>query len=175
MEYSGKWIDDLNLELNGSDRACAVLAGAIVDDRLKGLLQKYLLPSKSAKEDKLLGRSSPIESLSSRIELAYRLGLIGEEMSSSLHWIRDIRNLAAHEESFSISEQSCRDKIRNVIQSLKIDKNAPKLLQAPYDSNRGMFIAAIIMIAIAIDLETVNIEQTINVPVNAILNAEFTG
>ena len=80
----GKWLDDLNADLTGSDRACAVLAGAVVDDRLKTLLQKYLLPSRVENEDKLLGRSSPLESFSSRIELARRLNLVSEETRKSL-------------------------------------------------------------------------------------------
>lgn len=71
----GKWLQDLNDDLEGSDRACAVLAGAVVDDHLKTLLEKYLIPP-DTNNDKLLGRSSPIDSFAARIELARRLNLM---------------------------------------------------------------------------------------------------
>ena len=40
----GKWLDDLNQDLSGSERSCAVLAGAILDDRTSQSLQNLRSP-----------------------------------------------------------------------------------------------------------------------------------
>jgi mannitol operon repressor len=96
----GKWLDDLNRDLTGSERSCAVLAGAILDDRLKTLLENYLLAPEQ-REDKLLGRSGSLGSFAARIELACRLNLISRKTRKALDWIRDIRNDASHETLFT--------------------------------------------------------------------------
>jgi len=166
--FSGKWIDDLNQELQGSDRACAILAGALLDERLKMLIQKFLLPASDTKNDKLLGRSAPIESFSSRIEMARRLNLIREETRKSLDWVRDIRNAAAHLEDFSIESNSYRDKIRNLIVELKIEQQAPSILKKPYQGLRGNFIAVIIMLVISLELEEKETKQTEHEPLDVL-------
>ncbi len=102
LTIGGPWLNQLNTELNASDRACAELAGAILDDRLLLLLKKFLLPVVHKGEDKLLGRGAPLESFAARIELARRLNLVAAEVSKSLDWARDIRNDAAHRERFSV-------------------------------------------------------------------------
>jgi hypothetical protein len=127
----GKWLADLNADLSGSDRSCAVLSGAILDDRLKALLQKYLLSARNKRGDELLGRSGPIESFSSRIELARRLNLMSEESRKSLDWVREIRNDAAHNVDFNFDDNSVRDKVANILSVLSLRKRAPTLLNAP--------------------------------------------
>ena len=166
--FGGKWIDDLNLELQGSDRACAILSGAILDERLKELIKKYLLPSSNTKNDRLLGRSAPIESFSSRIELAQRLNLISAKTSTSLNWVRDIRNAAAHQEEFSLENDSYKDKISNLISELKIKEKAPSLLKEPYDKLKGNFISVIIILTISLELEEKETKQTSHQPTDAL-------
>ena len=168
--FKGKWTNDLNLELEGSDRACVIIAGAILDERLKILIQKYLLPTLDKNNDKLLGRSAPIESFSSRIELARRLNLISEEVRKSLVWTRDIRNAAAHHEDFSIESNSYRDKIRNLILELKIEQKAPSLLEKPYSGVKDNFVAVIILLVISLELEAKETKQTEYEPVDVIAN-----
>lgn len=168
--FGGKWLDDLNLELRGSDRACAILSGAIIDERLKSLIQKFLLPSSNIKNDKLLGRTAPIESFSSRIELARRLNLISDATCKSLNWIRDIRNSAAHKENFSLEENSYKDKINNLIIELKIKEKAPSLIEKPYDEPKGHFVSVVIMIVISLELEEKETNQTEHKPTDALSN-----
>ena len=173
LKFGGKWLDDLNQELRGSDRACAVLAGAILDERLKTLISTYLLPAKNKKQDKLLGRSSPLESFSSRIELARRLNLISEEKRKALDWVRDIRNDAAHVPDFAIDNDSYRDKIENLIKELNIKEKAPDLLVEPYNGVKGNFVAVIIMLTISLEIEIKETNQTKHEPTNAISNFTF--
>ena len=169
----GKWLDDLNAELSGSDRACAVLAGAVVDDRLKTLLQKYLLPPRVKSSDKLLGRSSPLESFSSRIELAQRLNLITEETRKSLDWVRDIRNDAAHKGDFSFDSDAIRDRVNNILMAMRLSERAPSLLRPPYDLPKGRFVAAMVVLVGGLDVEIGETVQTQHVPINAIANASL--
>ena len=158
--FKYQWINDLNLELEGSDRSCVILAGAILDERLKLLIQKYLLPSSDKKHDKLLGRSAPLESFSSRIELASRLNLIGENHRKSLSWVRDIRNAAAHKESFSLENNSYKDKINNLISENRIEQQAPSLLKEPYHGTKGNFIAIVLMMVMTLECEEKETKQT---------------
>ena len=175
-EYSigGKWLDDLNAELSGSDRACAVLAGAVLDDRVKALLQKYLHPPRNEKEDKLLGRSSPLESFSSRIELARRLNLITEETRKSLDCIRDIRNNAAHETGFSFDSHSIKDRVSNILSAMLLPERAPVLLKQPYDSPKGKFVAAVVVLVACLDIEIGETRLTVHTPTNALAHAAFS-
>ena len=174
IKFEGKWLHDLNAELNGSDRACAVLAGAILDERINGLLKAYLLPPKKTNDDRLLGRSGAIQTFCSRIELAERLNLISESMASSLHWVRDIRNKAAHDEDFCLESNSHKDKINNLVNELNIKEKAESLLNAPYDSVRGNFISVAIMLIISIELEMENTVTTTYQPIDPWKSATIT-
>ena len=81
---------------NESDRAAVILGAAKIDSLLAQLLDRYLLPSLSSK-DELLEGDSPLATFSARINVAYRLGLITADFAKSLHLFRRIRNSFAHE------------------------------------------------------------------------------
>lgn len=170
-KIGGQWLKDLNSDLKGSDRSCAVLAGAILDERLKLLLQTYLLPVKNGDDDKLLGRSRPIDSFSARIELSQRLYLISNDTRRSLDWIRDIRNEAAHDTDFDFNKSSVKDKIANIIRVLALKEKSPTLLTASYDSHKGNFVAAIIMLTACLDIEIGETHRTTHTPTDAFKNA----
>ncbi|MBI4844333.1 MAG: DUF4145 domain-containing protein [Nitrospirae bacterium] len=170
----GQWLNDLEADFSGSDRACAVLGGAIADDYVKMLLKKYLLPPQEKKKDKLLDRSSPLESFASRIELARRLNLITKETRKSLDWVRDIRNDAAHETDFSFSNDSAKDRVSNILQAMKLKEKKCPLLLSPYDTPKGQFIAAVIMLVACLNIEIGETTQTQHEPTDAISNASFS-
>src|SRR6185437_1098246 len=71
---------------NESARGCAVLGGALVDERLKSVygrcLQKNSLPMPG--------------SFAARIQLALTLAWIDEDAAYDLHQVREIRNVFAH-------------------------------------------------------------------------------
>jgi Domain of unknown function (DUF4145) len=169
----GKWLADLNADLSGSDRSCAVLAGAILDDRLNALLQNYLLPARNKNDDKLLGRSGSIESFSSRIELARRLNLITEESRKSLDWVREIRNDAAHKVDFNFDDSSVRDKVANTLRVLLLKERAPALLNAPYNTHKGQFVAAVVMLVAGLEIEIGETHRTTHVITDALSKGIF--
>ena len=79
-----------------TDRAAAVLAAAFLDDQL-GRLLKASLVSDHEYVEALFHRNGPAASFSSRISLAYAIGLIGLDEAKDLHRVRDIRNAFAHQ------------------------------------------------------------------------------
>jgi len=79
-----------------SDRASAVLGAAKIDDILMRILNSRLVPPVDTKSDELLAANGPLGTMSARIDMVYRLGLISEDFRRSLHLIRKIRNTFAH-------------------------------------------------------------------------------
>ena len=165
VRVDGAWLQQLNRELEGSDRACAVLAGAVLDDRLMKLIAKFLLPPKNKKDDRLLGRGRSLESFSSRIELARRLNLVAEDVSRSLDWIRDIRNEAAHREKFGFEENAIRDRVDNIVGALELKELGSGLLEEPYSSSKGHFIVSVTMLVARIELEADSVKGSIHAPI----------
>lgn len=170
----GQWLDDLNTDLEGSERSCAVLAGAILDDRLLALIEAYLVPPKSSSEDRLLGRSGPLEPFASRIELARRLNLISDETRKALDWVRDIRNEASHKVVFSFDDDAISQRVRNIVDVLKLRENAAVLLNPPYDDIRGNFGAAVVTLVTCLQVEAAETVQTSHIPVDAMRDAKWT-
>ena len=113
MDELVRFISEFSQE---SDRAAVILGAAKVDILLTQLLQRFLLPAPSG-TDELLEAENALGTLSSRINAAYRMGLIDAGLSKALHLsCRKIRNSFAHEtHSGSLSAGSHRDRIRELI------------------------------------------------------------
>ncbi len=80
-----------------SDRAMVVLAVAMVEDSLKLMLMMCFRSDLGAdKMDSLFEADRPLSSLSAKINLAYALSLIGNNLRQDLDWLKDIRNQCAH-------------------------------------------------------------------------------
>lgn len=80
-----------------SDRAAVVLGAARLDIGLRHLLDAFLLPDPSPKEDPLLDGDSPLSTFSARITASHRLGLVDADTARALHLVRKIRNAFAHD------------------------------------------------------------------------------
>jgi len=78
-----------------SDRGCALMAAAYLDEELKKLLQKSFVNDKKIYNE-ILDHSAPLGSFSARIDLAYLLGLISKKSRRDLHLIRKVRNAFGH-------------------------------------------------------------------------------
>ncbi len=79
-----------------TDRGCALMAAAYLEDQLAELLTFYFTDDgKVVKE--LFEPAGPLGTLSSRIDIAYALGLIGPNARRELHLIRKVRNDFGHE------------------------------------------------------------------------------
>ena len=93
-----KFNEILNLETSlkdESDRGCALLTVSYLDNELKNLLEKRFLQKKRIIENLIEG-GRPLSSFSSRIDLTFLIGLIGEKTHGDLNLIRKIRNEFAH-------------------------------------------------------------------------------
>lgn len=79
-----------------SDRGSVIVSASIIDHVLGKLIQTMLVPSIEKRDELLEGATAPFSTFSSRIDLAYRLGLIRSESRASFHLLRKIRNDFAH-------------------------------------------------------------------------------
>ncbi|WP_109479669.1 MltR family transcriptional regulator [Paraburkholderia sp. C35] len=78
-----------------SDRACALMAAAWLDDQLGLLLRENFLEDKKATE-LLFDATGPLSTFSGRIALARALGLIPKAVLNDLLTLKRIRNDFAH-------------------------------------------------------------------------------
>jgi len=78
-----------------TDRGCALMAAAYLDSELEKLLSKHFVDNENIKKE-MFGHSRPLGSFSSRIDMAYLLGLIGPKAHRDLHLIRKVRNEFGH-------------------------------------------------------------------------------
>jgi len=78
-----------------TDRGCALMAAAFLDEKLKELLKANLV-NDTKLVHKAFDASGPLGSFSSRIDMAYLLGLIPKNSHRDLHLLRKIRNDFAH-------------------------------------------------------------------------------
>jgi Mannitol repressor len=97
-----------------SDRGCALFAAAYLDVSLSNLLYVSLVENKSIEQDLFRG-TAPLANFSSRIQMAYYLGLISKACRRDLNIVRSIRNDFAHDlEVSSFQTQSIRDRSRHL-------------------------------------------------------------
>lgn len=80
-----------------SDRAAVILIAAVIDEKLTTILKSKLIAVPTANDDFFEGANAPISTFSSKIDLAFRLGVISAKMSRDIHLIRKIRNSFAHD------------------------------------------------------------------------------
>ena len=78
-----------------TDRGCALMAAAYLDSLLEKLIRASLIAD-TKKADELLGKSKPLGTFSSRIDLAHLLGHISKSEHRDLQLIRKIRNVFGH-------------------------------------------------------------------------------
>lgn len=120
---------------NETDRGCAIMAASSLDEKLKTILYNFLIDCKQTRE-LIDGYSAAIGTFSSRLNLAYSLGLISDYEYQDCNTIRKIRNDFAHK--FELDFSFANEKIQNLCWSLNAptpgDKTAFK------DKPRQLFI-----------------------------------
>lgn len=105
------FVNDISKE---NDRAAVIISSAKLDLQLYQIIQKFLLPCPSSK-DELLDNEGPLSSFNSRINFVHRAGLIHADMAKALHLIRKIRNSFAHELSnVSLTTGSHADRVKEL-------------------------------------------------------------
>lgn len=101
---------------NESERGAVILAFAWMDDELTNALKKFLIPT-AQNSDELLGVGRPIGDAATKIDLAFRLGIINDGMHKSLHLVRRLRNDFSHTSSkLTFQTDSVRDRVNNLFQ-----------------------------------------------------------
>lgn len=114
-----KFVDEFKGE---SDRAAVILGAAKLDLLLYQVLQQYLIPTTSSK-DELLDGDSPIGTFSAKILMTHRLGLINDEFARALQFIRKIRNSFAHEVAGCTLESGAhRDRVKELVAQMRHKK-----------------------------------------------------
>lgn len=78
-----------------TDRGSAMMAGAVIDDVLKEIIENFLIESKESQQ-LLDGFNAPLGTFSSRALAAYSLGLIEDYEFKEIEIIRKIRNQFGH-------------------------------------------------------------------------------
>lgn len=133
-----------------SDRACVILSAAKLDAQLYLLLSKTLKPA-FGNQDELLDGDSPLGTFSSKINIAYRLGLLDSHFAKSLHLIRRIRNAFAHEfKSMSLTNGGHADRIRELVVHFKDYAEYHDYKEGYFGKENGLNIDFKIIVAIAI-------------------------
>jgi DNA-binding MltR family transcriptional regulator len=79
-----------------STRGSVVLGAALIDDILRDVIKHQMVKLTNKEGKELFGWNGPLESFSSRIRMAYALGIIGRRTRHDLDAIREIRNAMAH-------------------------------------------------------------------------------
>jgi len=101
-----------------SDRGASIITASLLDEKLKTILYDFLVDCKQTK-DILDGYGAPIGTFSSRLNLAFALGIISEYEFENCNTIRKIRNDFVHKFEFDFSFENQK------IKSLCWNLNAP--------------------------------------------------
>jgi DNA-binding MltR family transcriptional regulator len=104
-----------NLLGKESDRGCALVAAAFLEDRLEVLLQCFLVENKTVL-NRLFGTYGPLGTFSAKIDVAFSVGLINHQAHVDLDTIRKIRNEFAHHSSdLTFSDKQISGKCKQMI------------------------------------------------------------
>ncbi|MFH1195281.1 MAG: MltR family transcriptional regulator [bacterium] len=138
-----------------SPRAAVIIAGAYLDEQLRQLILGSFV--NKSKGEELVGSESkidrPLSSFSSRINLAYCLGLIDKRTYDDLNIIRKIRNKFAHKlHHYSWNEPEIVNWCKTLKHSQMITKINPSIRRTHGD----LFIIGVVQVASWLGLELVN-------------------
>jgi hypothetical protein len=141
-----------------SERSAAILAAALLDDQIKSLLEKFLVPDKD--QTKMFNTYAPLSTFSGKVEMAYLLGLIPQDIRDDLVIVRKIRNLFAHRvEDVAFDKPPVSDLARNLktiewfLGHMYLADKSPSRseLEEVAKSPRRRFELAVALVSFAID------------------------
>ncbi len=94
---------------------CALMAAAFLDNKIRILLKSFFLDRPKIAEE-LFQSYGPLGTFSSRIDMAFMLGLLTSETYKDLHLIRKIRNDFSHTAlPLTFSEESIANRCRELV------------------------------------------------------------
>lgn len=120
--------------LHESDRGCVLSLGAHLDSTLESVLRKYFGDQGSTKTaNDMFSGYGPLASFRGKIDLAYCLGLLGDELFKRLTAFRRMRNDFAHSKDWlTLWDPPCSDRFAVIL----ADANEGKILDE-YRTKRG--------------------------------------
>lgn len=120
-------VADFRASLNPeTDRGCALMAASFLDSELELLLGQFVVDDSKVIEE-TFSQGKPIGTFSSRIDLAYLLGLIGKSTRRDLHLIRKIRNDFGHtHRPLSFADQNVSNRCRELTYTQRPDTDPPR-------------------------------------------------
>ncbi|UHH30526.1 hypothetical protein LUW10_01425 [Pseudomonas veronii] len=128
-----------------SPRGVVLIGTAMLEEKLRELIVATLVPNPSSSDTLFDGPNSAFGSLSSKIDGAYRMGLISNTFCRDLHVIRRIRNEVAHEpQSFRFEDPSPKNRIESLSNSHGMYKRSPNWIEKNgVPSLKAQFIEAV--------------------------------
>ena len=114
------WLEEFGKEIKGAtDRASAILSGAMLDEMLALLAKAKCIDDEEA-EKRLFAPQRPLGTFGARIEFCYMLGLISEEEWKGLLVVAKIRNAFAHKlENLSFADEGLSALARNLADAVR--------------------------------------------------------
>lgn len=110
-----------------SDRGAVLVASAMLEEELRGLLLAYFVESVAAPNTLFDGANAPLSSFSAKIDVAYRTGRVSDRFCRDLHVIRRIRNDVAHRPSgCTFEDPSLLDRVLALTKSHGLYERSPK-------------------------------------------------
>jgi len=102
-----------DLVTEGSERSAVIVGAAQLDTVLEQFLISVLQPGD---DKKLFDANGPLGNTNSKIIIAYRLGIIDDDVERALQLVRRIRNDFAHSlETATLSEGKQRDRLNELV------------------------------------------------------------
>jgi len=140
-KYSMNGYNNLVKEFqNESDRSVIIVAVSYLEKYLEYYLKKRLIDHKLV--NSLFEGYAPLNSLSAKIDMAFSVGIISEEIHSELHRLRKIRNLSAHEDSkLNFEDAKIKDICNNLISANGIRTSSKK--QFKFNDPRSQFLFSV--------------------------------
>lgn len=139
IKYFSEFLREFQKE---TDRGAALVGAALIDSRIERILLSHLANDGIA-QDLLNGGNAPLGSFSSRLKLAYGLGLITELEYKECDIIRRIRNEFAHQvHGLTFTAPKLTDLARN------LRANTPGGDRFKGDP-RQLFINSVIMVSLS--------------------------
>lgn len=134
IDLFDSFAEDLLCEHNA--RLLVIVGVSKVDDLLYEILSFYLLPkrAKSKEQDELLDGDRPLSTLSARIKMCCRLGLIDETLYLALEQLRVLRNSSAHSIAFDIAKSPMREHIAELRKRIR-SRQSFRLTKERYFNN----------------------------------------
>jgi hypothetical protein len=116
-----KWSRDIFQDINTlatryqslTSRELVIVMGATLDAALSELIELRLVDDPKVAEQFL---DDGADSFSSKIKLAYLLGILHKEQMAMLNIMREIRNSFAHDVNVSLLSQHIQDRLLNILQ-----------------------------------------------------------